>query len=78
MRFEVRRDTQGPFEFPNMILGFLSILKRSQASSHFESLISACLSRFQSDVRPPVETRLDLGISLGAAQGIQTSLHLVR
>ena len=78
MLFEVRREAQVPFAFPTMILGFLSILKRSQASSHFESLISACLSRCQMDVRPPVEMRLGLGISLGSAQGIQTSLHLVR
>ena len=78
MLFEVRRETQGPFAFPTMILGFLSIFKWSQASSHFVSLISACLSRCQRDVWPLVEMRLGIGISLGSAQGIQTSLHLVR
>ena len=35
-----------------MILGFLSIFKKSQASSPFEALNSACLSRCQRDVKP--------------------------
>ena len=78
MLFEVKQETQGPFAFPTMILGFLPILKRSQASSHFEALNSACLSRCQGNVWPPVVMRLGLGLSLGSAQGIQTSLHLVR
>ena len=40
-----------------MILGFLSVFNKSQASSPFEALNSACLSRSQSDVMPPVQTR---------------------
>ena len=44
----------------------------------FEALNSACLSRCQWDVSPLVEMRRDLGLSLGSAQGIKTSLHLVR
>ena len=39
------------------IMGFLSIFKRCQASSHFGALKSTCLSRYQRDVRPPVEMR---------------------
>ena len=40
-----------------VILGFLSIFKKSQASSPYEALNSVCLSRGQRDVRPPVQMR---------------------
>ena len=40
---EVRRDTQDPFPVPAGILEFLSIFKKSKASSPFEALNSACL-----------------------------------
>ena len=40
-----------------MILGFLSIFKKSQPSSPFEALDSTCLSRCQRDVRPAVQMR---------------------
>ena len=40
-----------------MILGFLSIFKKSQVSSPFEPLNSVCLSRYQSDVIPPIQMR---------------------
>ena len=52
-----------------MILGFLSIFKKSQASSPFEALNFAGLSRCQRNVRPPVQMRRDLGLSLGSPQG---------
>ena len=54
---EVRRETHGTLPVTTGILGFLSIFKRSQASSHFEALKSACLSRCQKDMRPPVNMR---------------------
>ena len=54
MLLEVRRETEGPFLVATVLLGFLSIFKKSQASSPFEALKSACLSRYQRDVRPPV------------------------
>ena len=38
-------------------MGFLSIFKKSQASSSFEALNSVCLSRCQSDVIPPFQMR---------------------
>ena len=57
MLLDVRRETQGPFRVATLILGFLSIFKKSQASSLFEALNSACLSRCQGDVRPPVQMR---------------------
>ena len=54
---EVRWETQIPFLVSTVILGFLSIFKKSQASSPFEALNSACLYRCQRDVRPPVQMR---------------------
>ena len=58
---EVRRETQGPFLVATVILGFLSIFNNSQPSSPFEALNSACLSKFQRDVRPPVQMRRGCG-----------------
>ena len=52
MLLEVRRETKSPFLVGTVILGFLSIFKKSQASSPFEALNSVCLSRCQSDVIP--------------------------
>ena len=40
-----------------MILGFLSLFKKSQALSPFEALNMACLLRCQRVVRPPVQMR---------------------
>ena len=54
MPLEVRWKIQGSFPDATWILGFLSIFQRSQASSPFETLDSACLSSFQKDVRTPV------------------------
>ena len=52
---EVWWETQVPFPFATVILGFQSIFKRSQASSPFEALNSACPSRCQRDLSPPVQ-----------------------
>ena len=54
---EVRQETKAHFLDGTVILGFLSIFKKSQASSPFEALNSVCLSRYQSDVIPPIEIR---------------------
>ena len=56
--FEVRWETQGPFLFATVLLGFLSTFNKSQASSPFEGLNSTCLLRCQRDVRPPVQMRM--------------------
>ena len=40
---KVRQEMQGPFPFATLILGFLSIFKRSQAPSSFEALNSTCI-----------------------------------
>ena len=57
MLLEVRQETKAHFLVGTVILGFLSIFKKSQASSPFEALHSVCLSRYQSDVIPPVDMR---------------------
>ena len=44
---EVRRETKRPFLVGTVILGFLSIFKKSQASSPFEAMNSVGLSRCQ-------------------------------
>ena len=54
------QETEFHFLVGTMILGFLSIFKKSQASSPYEALNSVCLSRGQRDVRPPVQMRRKL------------------
>ena len=54
---EVRQETEFHFLVGTVILGFLSIFKKGQASSPYEALNSVCLSRGQRDVRPPVQMR---------------------
>ena len=48
----MRQETEVHFLFGRVILGFLCILKKSQASSPYEALNSVYLSRVQRDVRP--------------------------
>ena len=50
---EVRREVEGPFLVAILILGFLSIFRKSQASSPFEAVNSVFFSRFQRYVRSP-------------------------
>ena len=57
MLLEVRQETEGHFLFGTVILGPLSIFKKSQASAPYEALNSMCLSRCQIDVIPPVLMR---------------------
>ena len=53
----MRQETEVYFLFATVILGLLSIFKKSQASSPYEALNSVFLSRVQRDVRPPVQMR---------------------
>ena len=55
---EVSREAKRPLLDGTVILVFLSIFTKSQASSPFESLNSAHLSKSQMDVRPSVQKRL--------------------
>ena len=57
MLLEVRQEAKAHFLLGTVILGYLSIFKNSQASSPFEALNSVCLSRYQSDVIPPIQMR---------------------
>ena len=53
----MRQETEVHFLVGTVILGFLSIFKKTQESSLYEALDSVCLSRGQRDVRPPVQMR---------------------
>ena len=55
---EVSREAKCPLLVGTVILVFLSIFRKSQASSHFEALNSGHLSKSQMDVRPSVQKRL--------------------
>ena len=60
----MRQETEVQFLFGTVILGFLSIFKKTQASSPYEALNAVCLSRLQRDVRPPVQmTRTPMSFS---------------
>ena len=54
----MRREAKHSLLFGTVILVFLSIFTKSQASSPFEALNSAQLSKSQMDVRPSVQKRL--------------------
>ena len=53
----MRQETEVHFLVGTVILGFLSIFKKSQTSLAFDALNSVCLSRYQRDVRQPVQIR---------------------
>ena len=54
---EVKQETEVHILVGRVILRFLSIFKKSKASSPFEALNSVCLLRCQSDVISPVQMR---------------------
>ena len=53
----MRLETKGHFLVGTVILGFLTIYKKRQASSTFEALNTVCLSMCQRNVRPIVAKR---------------------
>ena len=53
----MKPETEVHFLVGAVILGFLSIFKKSKALSPFEALNSVCLSRCQRDMIPPVQMR---------------------
>ena len=57
MILELRQETEFHFLVGRVILGLLSICKKSQTSSPFETLNSVCLSRYQRDMITPVHMR---------------------
>ena len=54
---EVRREAKCPLFVGTVILVFLSIFTKSQASSAFEALNSVQLSMYEKDMRPSVQKR---------------------
>ena len=58
MLLEVNREAKRPLLVGTVILVILSIFTKSQASSPFEALNSAHLSKSQMDARPSVQKRL--------------------
>ena len=54
----MRQETEGHFLFGTVILGLLSIFKKSQESSTYEAFNYVCLSRSHREVRPPVQMTL--------------------
>ena len=55
MLLKVRREAKRPLLVDRVLLVFLSIFTKSQASSPFEAMNSAHLSMCQKDVRPSVQ-----------------------
>ena len=58
MLLDVSGETKRPLLVGTVILVFLSIFTKSQASSPFEALNSAHLSKSQIDVRPSLQKKL--------------------
>ena len=58
MLLQVWYETEGHFLVGTVILGFLTIFRKCQASSTFEALNSASLSRCQRDLRSLVQMSL--------------------
>ena len=54
----MRQETEGHFLFGTVILGLLSIFKKSQASSTYEAFNYVCLLRAHREVMPPVQMTL--------------------
>ena len=77
MHLEMKQEVDVHFLVGTVILGFLSIFKKSQASSPFEAVNSLCLSRYQSDVIPPVQMKRRLTAFSRVFTGDSDILHLV-
>ena len=66
---EVSREAKHPLLVGTVILVFLSIFTKSQASSPFEALNQAHLSKSQMDVKPSVQKRLRTSASSRVSTG---------
>ena len=67
-----------PLLVGRVILVFLSIFTKSQASSPFEALNAGQLSMCQKDVRPSVQKRWRTMAFSRVSTGDSVTLHLVR
>ena len=77
---EVRREAKHPLLVGTVILVYLSIFMKCQASSPFEALNLARLLRYQMDVRRPVQKiqRPRALSNVSSRDSYNTTLHLVR
>ena len=75
---KVSQEAKLPLLIGTVLLVFLSIFTKIQASSPFEALNSVQFSKSQIDVRPSVQKRLRTMAFSGDSKGIQTFLLLVR
>ena len=75
---EVSREAKRPFLVGKVILVFLSIFKKCQASSPFEALNSAHFWMCQKDVRPSVKKWWRTMAFSRVCTGDSVTLHLVR
>ena len=75
---EVSQEAKCPLLVGTAILVFLSIFRKSQASSPFEALNSTGLTRYQIDVRPPVQVRRGTRFIPRVSTGDSDILHRVR
>ena len=75
---EVSRLAKRSLFVGTVILVFLSIFTKCQASSPFEALNSAHLSKSQMDVRPSAQKRLRTMAFSRVSTGDSETLHLVR
>ena len=66
---EARQETEVGFLVGTVILGFLSIFRKSQASSPFKTLNSVCLSRCQRDVITALQMRWTPTVSSRVSTG---------
>ena len=75
---KVRREAKSPLLVGTVILVFLTIFTKSQASSPFEAMNSAQLSICQTDLRPSVQKRWRTMAFSRVSTGDSVTLHLVR
>ena len=75
---KVRREAKRPLLVGTVILVFLSIFAKIQASSPFEAMNSAHLSMCQKDVRPSVQKSWRTMAFSRVSRGDSVTLHLVR
>ena len=78
MLLDVRLEAKHPFLVGTVILVFLSIFKKNQASSPFEAMNSAHFLMCKKDVRPSVQKRWRTMAFSRVSTGDSVTLHLVR
>ena len=78
MLLKLRREAKHPLLVGTVILVFLSIFTKSQASSPFEAMTSSHLSMSQKDVRPSVQKQFRTMAFSRVSTGDSVTLHLVR